>query len=320
MPKLDDFERPLEELRRQIERVERLTREQGLDRSTEIATLRDEEDRLLREVYEGLSPWDKARTARHERRPYALDYVRLLCEEFVELHGDRLAGDDGAMVGGVGRIGEQWWTIIGQQRGRDARERHLRNFGYARPEGYRKALRLMQLGARFHRPILCLIDTPGADPSVPSEQHGISEAIARNLREMFLLPVPVLVVITGEGGSGGALGIGIGDRVLMFEHAVYSVITPEGCAAIIWKDPNRGPEAAAALQITATDALRLGVIDEVIPEPLGGAHRDYDAAARHLREAVERSLPELQALPTQELLAQRYNRFRKLGAYSEGQA
>jgi len=314
---LSDFERPLEELRKQIEKVERLTREQGLERTKEITELRAQEDRIIRELYENLSPWDKTQTARHPRRPYALDFIRLMLEEFTELHGDRLFADDGAIVSGVGRLGDQWITVIGHQKGRDAQERHKRNFGYAKPEGYRKALRLMRLSEKFNRPILCLIDTPGADPSVPSEERGISEAIARNLREMFLLKVPVICVITGEGGSGGALGIGVGDRVMMLEHAIYSVIAPEGCAAIIWKDPKRGAEAAEALRITAQDALDLGVIDEIIPEPPGAAHRDYDAAARLVREAVESSLAQLRGLPADELLEGRYRRFRKLGRFLE---
>ncbi len=314
---LVDFERPLEELRRQIEKVERLTREQGLDRTAEIAELRAQEDRIIDELYANLSPWDKAQTARHPRRPYALDFIRLLLEDFTELHGDRLFADDGAMVGGIGRMGDQWITVIGHQKGRDAQERHKRNFGYAKPEGYRKALRLMRLSEKFRRPILCLIDTPGADPSVPSEERGISEAIARNIREMFTLTVPVICVITGEGGSGGALGIGVGNRVMMLEHAIYSVIAPEGCAAIIWKDAKRGAEAASALRVTAADALDLEVIDEIIPEPPGAAHRDYDAASKLVRSAVERSLQQLQGLSTDELLEGRYQRFRKLGRFLE---
>lgn len=314
--KLDDFERPITELEEQIERVKSLTRDQGMDRAAAIQALEDEKNRLLAELYQNLTSWDEVRVARNPKRPYTLDFIRLMFEEFVELHGDRLTGDDGAMVGGVGRLGDRWVTVIGQQKGRDAQERHKRNFGMPRPEGYRKALRLMRLSEKFNRPIICLIDTPAADPSVRSEEHGISEAIARNIRDMFLLRVPIIVAITGEGGSGGALGIGVGDRVLMLQHAVYSVIPPEGCAAIIWKgDADRGPDAAEALRLTAASALELGIIHEIVPEPLGAAHRDYDTAARNLREVIERHLAEVDALPEEQRLDARYRHFRRLGIF-----
>src|SRR5207237_9547325 len=215
--------------------------------------------RLMDQIYSSLSPWDRVLIARHPDRPYALDYIRLIFDEFAELHGDRLFGDDPAIVGGIARLGEQWFTVVGHQKGRDIHERNLRNFGMARPEGYRKALRLMKLAELCRRPIVCFVDTPAADPTVPSEERGISEAIARNMREMFTLRVPILVILSGEGGSGGALGLGVGDRVLMLEHAVYSVIPPQGCAAILWKDPakaaDRAPEAASALKLTAENAL-----------------------------------------------------------------
>lgn len=312
---IDDFEQPIADLEAQIERVKRLTREHGLDRNDEIAQLEQQVQRLITERYSNLSGWDKTRIARNARRPYTLDFIRLMLSDFTELHGDRVFGDDGAMIGGVGKLGDQWVTVVGQQKGRDAQERHKRNFGMARPEGYRKALRLMQLSEKFNRPILCLVDTPAADCTVPSEERGISEAIARTIRDMFLLKVPVLVVILGEGGSGGAIGIGVGDRVLMLEHAIYSVIPPEGCAAIIWRDSSRGPEAAEALQLTAQHALRFGVVDEVVSEPVGGAHRDYDEAARQLRTALERNLAELSSLTPERLLENRYERFRKLGQF-----
>jgi acetyl-CoA carboxylase carboxyl transferase subunit alpha len=314
---LEEFERPILELEAQIERLKRLTREQGLDRSAEIADLETQVARVLGELYSSLSAWDKTAIARNPRRPFTLDFIRLMLSDFTELHGDRLSADDGAMIGGAARLGERWVMVIGQQKGRDAQERHRRNFGMAKPEGYRKALRLMRLAEKFGRPILCLVDTPAADPSVPSEERGISEAIAENIREMFLLKVPILVAITGEGGSGGALGIGVGDRIVMLEHAVYSVIPPEGCAAIIWKDASRGADAAEALRITARDALASGVIDEIVPEPLGAAQRDYDAAARSLKDALERHLSELEELPPDRLLAQRYDRFRRLGLFEE---
>jgi acetyl-CoA carboxylase carboxyl transferase subunit alpha len=314
---IEDFERPIGELEAQIERVKRLTREQGVNRSSEIAALEAEVQRLLAEVYMNPSAWDRTRIARNPKRPFTLDFVRQMFEDFTELHGDRLFGDDGALVTGIARMDGQWITVIGHQKGRDAQERNKRNFGYARPEGYRKALRVMRLSEKFKRPILCLVDTPGADPSVPSEERGISEAIARNLREMFLIRVPIVVAITGEGGSGGALGIGVGDRVLMLEHAIYSVIAPEGCAAILWRDAKRGPEAAEALQLTAQHALRLGAVDEIVPEPLGGAHRDADAASRSLRAALERQLNDLCVLEPERLLQARYERFRKLGQFME---
>jgi acetyl-CoA carboxylase carboxyl transferase subunit alpha len=313
----EDFERLIAETEGQIERVKQLTREQGIDRSAEIAELETQVNRLLAELYANPTGWQTTRIARDPRRPQTLDYVRYLFQDFTELHGDRTFADDGAIVGGIGRFGGQWVTIIGHQKGRDAGERHKRNFGYARPEGYRKALRLMQLSAKFRRPIITLVDTAGADASVPSEERGISEAIARNLREMFLLPVPIIVAITGEGGSGGALGIGIGDRVLMLQHAMYSVIAPEGCAAILWKDAKLGPEAAEVLQLTASHARNLGVVDEIVPEPLGGAQRDGDTAARSLKEALERHLREVSALPEAELLDARYQRFRQMGEYHD---
>lgn len=319
-PSIDDFERTIAELEAQIEKVKRLTREQGVDRSAAIAELERQKDAVVARAYSNLSCWDETRIARNPRRPYTLDLIRLMCDEFLELHGDRCFGDDGAMLGGLARMGERWLTVVGQQKGRDAQERHRRNFGMARPEGYRKALRLMQLAARFRRPVLCMVDTPAADCTVPSEERGISEAIARNMREMFLLPVPIVVAILGEGGSGGAIGIGVGDRVLSLEHAIYSVIPPESCAAIIWKDAERGPEAAEALRLTARHAHQAGVVDEVVPEPHGAAHRDYEGTASQLRAAVERHLTELEALPVPELLEARYQRFRKLGVFTSEKA
>ena len=310
-----DFERPIADLEARIEQVRRLSQEEGIDRSREISELEAHVRRLRERIFANLTPWDKTLLARYKDRPYALDYIRLMCDEFVELHGDRVYGDDEAMIGGVARIDERWMVVVGQQKGRDIHERQKRNFGSARPEGYRKALRLMRMAEKFNRPILCLIDTPAADCSVGSEERGISEAIARNLRDMFLLKVPVVVVVLGEGGSGGAIGIGIGDRVLMLEHSIYSVIPPEGCAAIIWRDAKRGAEAAAALKLTSADAKRFGVVDEILPEPLGGAHRDYDAVSRTVRDAVLRSFSELETLPVRELQDRRYDRFRRLGEH-----
>ena len=253
-------------------------------------------------------------TARHPLRPYALDYFQRLLERFVELHGDRRFGDDGAMVTGVGFLEECPVAVVGQQKGRTAAERRERNFGMARPEGYRKAMRIMQMAARFGRPIITLIDTPGADCLEDSEGRGISEAIAANQRDMFALPVPVISVVIGEGGSGGAIGIGVGDRVYMLEYTYYSVIMPEACAAILWRDPTLNRRAAQALKLTAPDALALGVIDGIIPEPSGGAHMDYEGAARALKEQLLAALGELKGKSGEELTASRYAKFRKMGA------
>jgi acetyl-CoA carboxylase carboxyl transferase subunit alpha len=312
-----DFEKPIAQLEERIAQVKRLTREEGMDRSQEIAILEAHVERLMREIYQNLTPWDRTLIARHPRRPFTLDYVRLICEDFTELHGDRLFADDAAMVGGLAQLGERRVMVVGQQKGRDIHERQRRNFGSARPEGYRKALRLMKLAEKFGRPILAFIDTPAADAGVGSEERGISEAIARNMREMFLITVPLVIVNIGEGGSGGAIGIGVGDRVLMLEHAVYSVIPPESCAAIIWRDAKKGPEAAECLRLTAEHALRFGVVDEVIPEPLGGAHRDYETAARNVQEAVLRHMEEIEQMSIEERLERRYLKFRRLGEYLE---
>jgi acetyl-CoA carboxylase carboxyl transferase subunit alpha len=311
-----DFERPLAELEQRIAEIKRRSQEEGVD-PAEIARLEARYEQLMRDIYSNLTPWDRTLIARHPNRPYTLDYIRLICDDFVELHGDRCFADDPAMIGGVARLGHRWITVVGHQKGRDIHERSFRNFGSARPEGYRKALRLMRLSAKCRRPILCVVDTPAADCSVGAEERGISEAIASSMREMFLLDVPIIVVLTGEGGSGGAIGIGVGDRVLMLEHAIYSVIPPEGCAAIIWRDAGRGADAAAALRLTAHDALHFGAVDEVIPEPLGGAHRNFSATASAVKEAVERHLGEVEALTVEQRLHQRYLRFRRLGEYAE---
>jgi acetyl-CoA carboxylase carboxyl transferase subunit alpha len=313
----DDFEKAISDLEAQVERVKRLTREQGVDRGPEIAQLEAQVRRLLHEFYAHPSAWDRTRIARHPRRPFMLDFARLAFEGFTELHGDRGFADDGAMIGGIAQLQGQWVTVIGQQKGRDAQERFKRNFGYAKPEGYRKALRLIRLSEKFNRPVICLIDTPAADPSVSSEERGISEAIARNIREMFLIRVPIICAITGEGGSGGALGIGVGDRVLMLEHSIYSVIPPEGCAAILWKDAERAVDAAEALKLTAQHALEVGAVDEVLPEPLGGAHRDLDGTAKSLQEALVRHLREVQALSVPDRLEARYQRFRRMARFIE---
>lgn len=281
----------------------------------ELQRLQREVAELKREFYSHLGAWQRTQLARHPQRPYTLDYVRYLCEDFVEIHGDRAFADDPALVCGFARFAGSPVAIVGHQKGRDTKQKLLRNFGMPKPEGYRKALRVMQLAAKFSRPILCFVDTPGAYPGIDAEERGQAEAIARNLREMAVLPVPIVVAITGEGGSGGALAIAVGDRVTMLENAIYSVISPEGCASIMWRDASKAELAAEALKITANDLLRLGMIDEVVPEPEGGAHLDHEAAATLLGAVLRRSLGELSSVPVEELLAERYEKFRKMGQF-----
>lgn len=310
-----DFEKPITQLDSEIVKIKRLTAERGEDHSEDIAALEADRDRLLREIFANLSSWDKTLLARHPKRPYTLDYIRMMFEDYTELHGDRVFADDNAMVGGLGTLEGRQVVFVGQQKGRDLKERQFRNFGSAKPEGYRKALRLMKLAEKFHRPIVVLVDTPAADCSVGAEERGISEAIARNMMEMSGLHVPIVAVVIGEGGSGGAIGIAVANRVLMLENSVYSVIPPEGCAAILWRDPSRGRDAAEALKITSDEALKLGVIEEIVSEPLGGAHRNPDVAAVNLKKALLKHLDELQELTPEQLADQRYTRFRNIGAF-----
>lgn len=303
-----------------IAEIRRRCADEGVDRAEDIAALEQERDRLIAEFFRQLSSWDQVRLARHPKRPYTLDYLRGAFDDFLELHGDRCFADDAAIVGGLGWIEGYPVVVFGHQKGRDIKERKLRNFGSTRPEGYRKALRLMELAGKYRKPVVAIIDTPAADCSVGAEERGISEAIARNLMEMFRVPVPIVVAVIGEGGSGGALGIGVGDRVLMLEHAIYSVIPPEGCAAILWRDPERKVDAAEALQLTASDAMRFGLIDEIVEEPFGAAHRDPEAAARNLRSAIVRALGELTPLETEDLLERRYQKFRAMGPVDDPDA
>lgn len=312
-----DFERPIAELDAQLEEIRRLTAEEGVDRSEELAEIERHRDKLMEQVFSNLSPWDKTLMARHPKRPYTLDYIRLIFDDYTELHGDRLYADDPAMVGGFGTFNGEPVVFIGQQKGRDLKDRQYRNFGSAKPEGYRKALRLMKLAEKYGRPVISFVDTPAADCSVGSEERGISEAIARNLMEMVTIKVPIVVTVLGEGGSGGAIGIAVGDHVMMLEHSIYSVIPPEGCAAILWRDPSKGPDAAAALKITAQDALQLGIIDEVISEPLGGAHRKPEQTAKNLKEAIVKNLTSLNKLSTNKLVDRRYQKFRSIGKFIE---
>src|SRR5881296_3553136 len=291
-----DFERPLLELERQIEELKRVASETAVDMTKELAPLERKLAELRGEIYRNLTPMQRVQVARHPKRPYTLDYVSTVFSDFAEMHGDRLFRDDPAIVGGWARLDGQSVMLIGHQKGRDTKENLRRNFGMAHPEGYRKALRLMQLAEKFHSPVLTLIDIAGAHPGLGAEERGQAGAIARNLIEMAALRTPLIATVTGEGGSGGALAIGMADRVLMLENSVYSVISPEGCAAILWKDATQKERAAEALKLTAQDQLTLGVIDEIIPEPPGGAHADAEAAAEILAEALKRHLRELMKL------------------------
>jgi acetyl-CoA carboxylase carboxyl transferase subunit alpha len=311
MGELLDFEEPIAVLQKEIEALRLMP--STPERLAAIRQLEDRATSLRVEIYAALAPWQRVQVARHPNRPCMLDYVERLFQEFTEVHGDRRFADDTAIVAGFGLYHGQPVAIVGHQKGRDTKQKIYRNFGYARPEGYRKALRVMQLAEKFHEPVIVFIDTPAAYPGIESEERGVAEAIAVNLREMVLLDTPIVVVVAGEGGSGGALGLAVGDRVLMQEFGIYSVIPPEGCAAILWRDAQRKVEAAEALKITAPDLLALGIIDEVVKEPPGGAHLDYDRAAALVDEAVTRHLAELQALPPADRLEARYRKFRHMG-------
>jgi acetyl-CoA carboxylase carboxyl transferase subunit alpha len=310
-PELLEFEEPIGVLLKEIEALSLMP--QTPDRQRSIDTLRRRADELRVELYAGLTPWQRVLVARHAARPNTLDYVERLFTGFDELHGDRRFADDHAIVCGFAQYKDQPVCVVGHQKGSDTKQKIFRNFGYARPEGYRKALRVMQLAQKFSRPIVVFIDTPAAYPGVESEERGVAEAIAFNLREMMMLEVPIVVIVCGEGGSGGALGLAIGDRVLMQEFAVYSVIPPEGCAAILWRDANRKVEAAEALKITAPDLLELGLIDEIIPEPTGGAHNDPARASALVDHALEHGLGMLSNISTAERLTTRYEKFRRMG-------
>jgi acetyl-CoA carboxylase carboxyl transferase subunit alpha len=305
---------PLEELRQRLAEVERGG---GAGSRAEIARLRAQLEDEARRVTENLTPWQQCQLARHPDRPYCLDYIRGLFTDWVEIHGDRGFADDPAIVAGFARLDGESVAVVGHQKGRDTRERLFRNFGQPRPEGYRKALRVMRLAEKFGRPIVSLVDTQGAYPGIDAEERGQAEAIARNLREMASLTVPIVVVVTGEGGSGGALAVGIGDRVLMMEHAIYSVISPEGCAAILWKDQTEVQRAASALRLTAQNLQKLGVIDEILPEPLGGAHMDPSLAIRTVGSAIRKALVELRRIKREELPRRRFAKFRAMGQFVE---
>ena len=316
-----DFEKPIADLQRKLEELKKHpdTNALGMNFEDEIARIESKIKETRKQVFSNLSPWQRVQLARHPRRPYTMDYLKTAFSDFQELHGDRLFAEDRAMVGGFAKLGEHRVVVIGTQKGRDTKENILRNFGSAHPEGYRKALRLMKLADKFGLPIITLIDTAGAYPGIGAEERHIAESIAVNLREMMLLEVPIIAVVIGEGGSGGALGIGVADRVLILENAYYSVISPEGCASILWKDRTAAPRAAEALKITAKDLLKLGLADEVIPEPLGGAHNDPIETAENLRQTVTAHLNKLLKISTKDRLQKRYDKFRVLGHFTEDQ-
>ena len=315
MPDALDFEQPLLEIEGRIAAL-RGDGKRGAH-ADEIARLEERLRRQRQRTYAALTPWQRTQLARHPRRPHTRDLIRFVFDDFVELHGDRVYGDDAAIVGGLAMLEGRGIVVVGHQKGRDTREKIARNFGMPHPEGYRKALRLMQLAEKFRKPIVTFVDTPGAYPGTGAEERGQSEAIAHNLRVMAGLETPIVTIVTGEGGSGGALAIGMGNRVLMLEYAVYAVISPEGCAAILWGDATRAPEAAESMRITAPDLLRLGVVDGIIPEPLGGAHRDWDGAGHEIRSAVRRALEELSTLTPVRVVEERQEKFRRMGAFEE---
>lgn len=312
-----EFEKPLRDLSAQLEQLRKQSLENNLDVASEIAAIERKITSTQREIYSSLTPWQRVQIARHPKRPYALDYVNLTLTGFQELHGDRQFNDDRALIGGTAFFNGQSVMVIAQQKGRDTKEKIARNFGMPQPEGYRKALRLMKLAEKFGLPVFTFIDTPGAYPGLGSEERHVSEAIAVNLREMSLLRVPTISIVVGEGGSGGALGIGVTDRVLIFDNSYYSVISPEGCAAILWKDSAAAPKAAEALKLNADVLEKLGVVDEVIPEPFGGAHTDPEQAAAALKYALQKHLNDLRSLSPSKLLDSRYERYRHLGVYQE---
>jgi acetyl-CoA carboxylase carboxyl transferase subunit alpha len=312
-----DFEKPIAELEKKIEELTLFTSTGGIDLEEEILKLQKKSDQLLIELYSKLTPWQKVQISRHVNRPYTLDYIEAMLTDFIELHGDRGFADDPAIVGGIAKLDGMPVVVIGHQKGRTTKERVFRNFGQPNPEGYRKSLRLMRFAEKFKRPIITLIDTQGAAPGIGAEERGQGESIARNLAVMSTLMVPIIVVVIGEGGSGGALALGIGDRVLMLEHATYSVISPEGCAAILWNNGAKASEASELLKITAQDLFQMRVIDEVVEEPIGGAHRDPRRAAELLKDAISRNLAEIKTLQPDELVNLRYEKFRKLGVYDQ---
>jgi len=312
-----EFEKPLRDLGRQLDSLHQLSIENNVDVSKEIAGIEQKIAATKKAIYSELSAWQRVQIARHPKRPYTLDFVERIFKGFQELHGDRMFSDDRSMVGGTALLDGKAVMVIGQQKGRDTKENILRNFGMPHPEGYRKAMRLMRMAEKFDLPVVTFVDTPGAFPGIGAEERHVAEAIAVNLREMAVLKVPIITVILGEGGSGGALGIAVADRVLIFENAYYSVISPEGCAAILWKDRASAPRAAEALKLGSPSLLKFGIVDEIVEEPFGGNHLDYDKAAAQLKYAITRHLNDLRGLSVEELTNGRYERFRKLGVFEQ---
>ncbi len=309
-----DFEKPIVELEKKIRELKDIDSPEVQE---EVARLEKQAERLSNKIYSNLNRWQRVQLARHPRRPYPLDIINLMITDFTEMHGDRLFGDDSAIVAGIGRLDSYSVVIVAEQKGRDTKEKIRRNFGMPHPEGYRKALRLFHFAEKFSMPIICLVDTPGAYPGVGAEERGQAEAIARNLREMALLETPIIVVILGEGNSGGAIAIALGDRILMLENSYYSVISPEGCASILWRDSSKATEAAEAMKITAPDLQKFNIIDVIIPEPVGGAHRDWATTAQNIKKNVADSLAELLKIPVNQLIEQRIDKYRKIGVQRE---
>ncbi len=310
-----EFEKPIFELEKKIAELKHLSSDGNLNLQSEVKKLEGRLEHVKKETFLRLTPWQRVQIARHPKRPYTLDYIQTIFTDFMELHGDRTFADDKALIGGFAKMDGQVFLVMGHQKGRDAKENIMRNFGSAHPEGYRKAIRLMRMAEKFQVPIIAFVDTPGAYPGIGAEERGQAYTIAYNLREMARVQVPIIVVVIGEGGSGGALGIGIGDRVLVLENAYYSVISPEGCAAILWKDRTKAPEAAAALKLTAKDLLELKLIDEVVKEPLGGAHRDLEQTAQNVKAVFKKYWKELQGIDGEELIHLRYQKFRRMGVF-----
>lgn len=308
-----DFEKPIIELEKKIQELKSFISEKKIDLSSEVKKLEERLEHLRKDTYINLTPWQRVQLARHQQRPYTLDYINMIMSDFVELHGDRFFGDDRALVCGLAKIEKKKLLVMGHQKGRDTKENLKRNFGCAHPEGYRKALRLMQMAEEFGLPVVVFIDTPGAYPGIGAEERGQSQAIALNLREMMRIATPIVSIVIGEGGSGGALGVGVADRVAVMENSYYSVISPEGCAAILWKDGAKAAQAAEVLKLTGQDLLKMGIIDEIIPEPFGGAHRDPQKSGQNIKEAILRNLKELNNLTPEKLLELRYKKFRSIG-------
>ena len=312
-----EFEKPITELERKIEELQRFSARENIDVSEEIKHLQQKSDKIRKEIYENLSAWQRVQIARHPKRPYLLDYVDLLMSDFLELHGDRLFADDHALIGGIATFEDREVMVVGHQKGKDTKENIRRNFGMAHPEGYRKALRLMHLAEKLSIPVMCFIDTSGAYPGVGAEERGIAQAIAVNLMEMISIKVPIIVTVIGEGGSGGAIGIGVGDKIIILENSYYSVISPEGCASILWRDRAKTPEAAESLKLSAFDLKSLGIVDEIVPEPMGGAHRNYEVTGCNLGKVLKAQIVKLEQMSVEDLLEKRYEKFRSIGVFLE---